>query len=88
MESFNDYVIVDDVKVKKKEHKTDGGLYIPDAVAKDIRYKRAEIVIENAKIPQLKKNDIIVYDKAAGHQVTINGRVLKVIRLRDIVLKV
>lgn len=83
MKSLNDYLVVVNVKEKQKETK---GLYIPENVTKDVRYIKAKIVLSNDDFPDISKDALIYYDKNAGHNLTIDNKLHKVIRVRDIVV--
>ena len=83
MQAINDYVIVDKIK---EEPKKISGLLLTDETDEDNRYKRASIISIGNEVKVVKKNDIIFYDKYAGHDIGYNDELYRVIRARDIVL--
>ena len=83
MKAINDYVIVDKVKEGPKKV---GGLLLTDDTDKDNRYKKANIVSVGNEVKIVKENDVIFYDKHAGHDIGYNDKMYRVIRSRDIVL--
>ena len=83
MQAINDYVIVDKIKEGPKKV---GGLILTDETDKDNRYKKANIISVGNLVEGVKKDDIIFYDKHAGHDIGYNDKLYRVIRMRDIVL--
>ena len=71
---------------KTTTDKTKGGLIIIDKDREDIRYKKATIVSISDDIKGLKPEDVIYYDKHAGHGVEFNKEKLTVIKLQDVVV--
>jgi len=66
--------------------KTKGGLIIIEKDREDIRYKKATIFSVSNDIKGLKKDDIIYYDKHAGHGVEFDKEKFTVIKLQDVVV--
>jgi co-chaperonin GroES (HSP10) len=83
MQAINDYVIVDKIK---KEPKKVSGLILTDNTDTDNRYKKASVVSVGNLVDIIKEDDIIFYDKHAGHDIGYNDKLYRVIRSRDIVL--
>ena len=83
MQAINDYVIIDKIK---EEPKKVSGLILTDETDKDNRYKKANIVSVGNEVKIVKENDVIFYDKHAGHDIGYNDKMYRVIRSRDIVL--
>ncbi len=71
---------------KTTTDKTKGGLIIIDKDREDIRYKKATIVSISDDITGLKPEDVIYYDKHAGHGVEFNKEKFTVIKLQDVVV--
>jgi co-chaperonin GroES (HSP10) len=71
---------------KTTTDKTKGGLIIIDKDREDIRYKKATIVSVSNDIKGLKPEDVIYYDKHAGHGVEFNKEKFTVIKLQDVVV--
>jgi len=75
------------IKVEKIiTDKTKGGLIIIEKDREDIRYKKATIFSVSNDIKGLKKDDIIYYDKHAGHGVEFDKEKFTVIKLQDVVV--
>ena len=83
MQAINDYVIVDIIKNGPKKV---GGLILTDEVDETNRYKKATIVSVGNLVEIVKTNDLIYYDAVAGHDISYNDKMYRVIRSRDIVL--
>lgn len=66
--------------------KTKGGLIIIEKDREDIRYKKATIVSISDDIKGLEPDDVIYYDKHAGHGVEFNKEKFTVIKLQDVVV--
>ena len=83
MQAINDYVIVN----KRKEGpKKVGGLILTEEVDDTNRYKKADIISVGNLVEIVKKDDVIYYDAIAGHDISYNDDMYRVIRARDIVL--
>ena len=83
MQAINDYVIVDRVK---EEPKKVGGLLLTDETDKDNRYKKASVISVGNEVEMVTKGDIIYYDAMAGHDISYEDVMYRVIRMRDIVI--
>ena len=82
MKAVNYYLIVQ----KIKESKTVGGLLITDDLDEENRYTKAKVVSVGNLVDGIKENDIIYYAAVAGHDISYNDDMYRVIRARDIVL--
>jgi|TARA_R110000796_G_scaffold25949_4_gene72562 co-chaperonin GroES (HSP10) len=75
------------IKIKKiTTDKTKGGLFIIEKDREDIRYKEAVVFSVSDSISGIKKDDVIYYDKHAGHGVEFNKEKFIVIKLQDVVV--
>ena len=83
MQAINDYVIVDKIK---EELKKVSGLILTDETDETNRYKKANIISVGNLVEIVKKDDLIYYDAVAGHDISYNDEMYRVIRARDIVL--
>ena len=83
MRAINDYVIVDIIKEGPKKV---GGLILTDEVDETNRYKKANIVSVGNMVEIVTKGDIIYYDAMAGHDISYENDMYRVIRMRDIVI--
>ena len=83
MQAINNYVIIEPLKEDVKKEK---GLLIMDQHVDDIRYLKAKIISAGNFTEGLKKNDIIYYDRRAGHGIEYEDKLYQVIRQPDVVL--
>ena len=83
MQAVNDYVIVDIIKEGPKKV---GGLILTDETDETNRYKKANIISVGEMVEVVKTGDSIYYDAVAGHDISYNDSMYRVIRARDIVI--
>jgi co-chaperonin GroES (HSP10) len=83
MQAINDYVIVDKVKEGPKKV---SGLILTDKTDETNRYRKATIVSVGNLVEIVTRGDVIYYDGVAGHDISYNDDMYRVIRMRDIVL--
>ena len=83
MKAINRYIVVDKIKV---EPKMVAGLIMTDDTDSDNRYLRAKIISTGNLVEGLKDNNIIFYDKHAGHDISWKDSLYRVIRDQDVVL--
>jgi chaperonin GroES len=83
MKAINDYVVVDQIKEGPKKV---GGLLLTDTTDSDNRYKKAKVVSVGNLADIIKEGSMVMYDKHAGHDITYEDSLYRVIKLRDIVL--
>ncbi len=83
MRAVNNYVIVDKIKTTEKKV---GGLILTEELAEDTRYLKGIVISVGDMVEAITKEDIVYYDKHAGHGVEFDGKLYFVIRASDIVL--
>ena len=83
MKAINRYIIVDKIKTEPKKV---AGLIMTDDTDQDNRYIKAKIISCGNLVEVLKKGDSIYYDKHAGHDISFNDKLYRVIQDRDVVL--
>ena len=83
MKAINYYVIVEKIKEAPKKV---GGLELTEDQNKDVRYLKGRVVSVGPMADVLEKNDIIRYDKHAGHGIEWKDKLYYVLKLGDIVL--
>jgi len=83
MKAVNDYIVVEPIK---EERKTSGGLLLTDDTDTDNRYKKAKVVSVGNLAELIKEGSVVMYDQHAGHDITYDSLLYKVIKLRDVVL--
>ena len=83
IQAVNDYVIVDIIKEGPKKV---GGFILTDDTDETNRYKKANIISVGNMVEVVKTGDTIYYDAVAGHDISYNDSMNRVIRARDIVI--
>jgi|TARA_Y100000114_G_C11578422_1_gene239850 co-chaperonin GroES (HSP10) len=83
MEALSYYVIVEKIKEPPKKI---GGLELTEDQNKDVRYLKGKVISAGSMADMLNKDDIIHYDKHAGHGIELNENLYYVLKLGDIVL--
>ena len=83
MKAVNHYIIIDPVK---NEPKKVGGLILTDEVNEDNRYKKAKVISVGNLVQGIEQDDIIYYDKHAGHGIQHKDKFYGVIKQQDVVL--
>ena len=81
MRAIGNYIILEEVL--EKIVKTEGGLELGEKHREDIRYRKGIVISSGPDV--IKKNDKILFDKVAGHDVEHNKQIYKVIMLRDVI---
>ena len=83
MKAINHYIIVEKIK---QGPKTVGGLILTEDIDEDNRYIKAKVISIGNLVEGIKDNDIVYYDKHAGHGVQYKDILYHVIRSGDVVL--
>ena len=83
MEAINKYIIVENIKTEPKKV---AGLIMTDDTDVDNRYLKAKIISCGNLVEVLKDNDIVYYDKHAGHDISFDDKLYRVIQDRDVIL--
>ena len=81
--TVNHNLIIDMIK---DEPKTVGGLILTDETDEDNRYLKAKVVSIGNLVEGIQENDIIYYDKHAGHGIQHKNKFYGVIKQMDVVL--
>ena len=81
MKAINYYLIVSDIK---EEQKKIAGLIFTEKTDLDNRYVRANVVSCGNKVEGVTDKDVVHYD--AGHNITFDGTLYKIIKTQDVVL--
>ena len=82
MKAVNHYVVVEKVKEEKKV----GGLILTDDLNEDNRYLKGKVVSVGNLVEAIEKDDVVYYDKIAGHGIQFDKKLYFVIKSSDIVL--
>ena len=83
MRAVNNYIIVEKIKQGPKKV---GGLILTEDVDEDNRYIKAKVISIGNLVEGIKNNDVVYYDKHAGHSVQYKETLYHVIRSMDVVL--
>ena len=83
MKAVNHYLIIEPIKEGPKKV---GGLILTDEVNEDNRYIKAKVISIGHNVEGIKENDIIYYDKHAGHGIQHKDKFYHVIKQMDVVL--
>lgn len=85
MKAVNNYIIIEKIK---EEPQKQNGLLITDNHTKDIRYLRGKVISVGNLVHGVTNDDVIYYDRHAGHGVEFNGELYHVIKEQDVVIVV
>ena len=84
MKAINHFDIVDKIKEAPKKV---GGLELTEKQNKEVRYIKGKVISVGDQVSELvSKNNIIRYDKHAGHGIEWNDNLYYVLKITDIVL--
>ena len=83
MQAVNNYIIVQKIK---QGPKTVGGLILTEDVDADNRYIKAKVISTGNLVEGINNEDVVYYDKHAGHDVQYKNILYRVIRSGDVVL--
>ena len=83
MKAVNHYLIIDHIKEGPKKV---GGLILTDEVNEDNRYLKAKVISIGDNVEGIKEDDVIYYDKHAGHGIQHKDKFYGVIKQMDVVL--
>ena len=83
MRAINHYIIVKNIKTEPKKV---AGLIMTEELDDDNRYIKAKVISTGNLVEGIKDNNIVYYDKHAGHGVQYKDILYQVIRSGDVVL--
>ena len=83
MKAVNHYIIIDPIK---NEPKKVGGLILTDEINEDNRYLKAKVVSVGNLVEGINENDVVYYDRHAGHGIQHKDKFYGVIKQLDVVL--
>ena len=83
MKAVNHYIVIDPIK---NEPKKVGGLILTDEVNEDNRYLKAKVVSVGNLVEGINENDVVYYDRHAGHGIQHKDKFYGVIKQMDVVL--
>jgi chaperonin GroES len=73
-------------KVKEGTTSTKGGLLLAENQREDIRYVDAQVMSVGDEVVGVKPNDMIFYDRHAGHKIELDKESYFVIKIQDVVV--
>ena len=83
MKAINNYIIVEIIKTEPKKV---AGLIMTEELDDDNRYIKAKVISIGNLVEGVKENNIIYYDKHAGHGIQHKDKFYGVIKQMDVVL--
>ena len=83
MQAVNYYIVVENIKVEQKKV---AGLILTDKTDTENRYIKARILSIGNLVEGLKENDIVFFDRHAGHGIRWKEKLYHVIQMQDVVL--
>ena len=83
MEAINSYIIVEKIKTEPKKV---AGLILTEDVDSDNRYVKAKVIPTGNLVEHIKEDNIVYYDKHAGHGIQYKDNYYYVIKQMDVVL--
>ena len=83
MKAVNHYLVIE--RIKDEPTKV-GGLILTEETDEDNRYAKAKVISIGNIVEGIKENDIIYYDKHAGHGIQHKDKFYGVIKQMDVVL--
>ena len=83
MKAVNNYIIVENIKTEPKKI---AGLIMTEKTDVDNRYIKAKVISSGNLVEVIKKDDVVYYDKHAGHDIQHKNKLYRVIRSLDVVL--
>ena len=83
MKAINRYIVIKNIKTEPKKV---AGLIMTDDTDVDNRDLKAKIISCGNLVEGLKDDDTIYYDKHAGHDISFNDKLYRVIQDRDVIL--
>ena len=83
MKAVNHYLVIE--RIKDEPTKV-GGLILTEQTDEDNRYLKAKIISTGNLVEGIKEDDIIYYDKHAGHGIQHKDKFYGVIKQTDVVL--
>ena len=74
------------LKAIEEEMKTKSGILLSAHDANELRYKKGLIVKPGSDVSLIKENDIVYYDRNAGHTMLLENEQVTIIQERDVVV--
>jgi len=85
MNAVNNYIVIEKIK---EEPVKQSGLILSESQNTDVRYLKGKVISVGNLVQGVTNDDIIYYDRHAGHGVEYIGRLYHVIKQQDVVIVV
>lgn len=83
MKAIGKYIVITEVKEKIV---TGSGILLTSEDSNNFRYKKGLVLIPGTDVDTVNKDDVIYYDRSAGHTMMLNDELVSIITERDIVV--
>ena len=83
MKAVNHYIIIEQIKEGPKKV---GSLILTDDVNEDNRYLKGKVISVGNLVEGINENDVVYYDRHAGHGIQHKDKFYGVIKQMDVVL--
>lgn len=83
MKAVNNYIVIEKIK---EEPVKKNGLFLSETQDKDIRYFKGKVISIGNLVEGVENQDVIYYDRHAGHGIEYDGCFYHVIRQQDVVI--
>jgi|TARA_R100001463_G_scaffold21486_1_gene51584 co-chaperonin GroES (HSP10) len=83
MKAINYYIVIEKIKEKPK---SESGFVLTETQNDDVRYLKGRVESIGDLVNGIKKDDIVYYDKNAGHGIEFDGNYYFVIKHADVVI--
>ena len=83
MKAVNNYLVVDKIKTEPKKI---AGLIMTEQTDLETKYVKAKVVSIGNLVEGIKDNDVVYYNKHAGHVIEYDEKLYYIIKTSDIVL--
>ena len=84
MKAIGSNLIVNMTKVGVSE--TKGGLFLAEKQREDIRYTEGTVLSAGSNVVEIKKDDVIYYDKNNSHQIEIKKEIYQIVNMAHVVV--
>ena len=85
MNAVNNYIVIEKIK---EEPVKQNGLILTESQNTDVRYLKGKVISVGNLVQGVTNDDIIYYDRHAGHGVEYASRLYHVIKQQDVVIVV
>tara|TARA_R100000935_G_scaffold56270_2_gene87531 strand:- start:2636 stop:2893 length:258 start_codon:yes stop_codon:yes gene_type:complete len=83
MKAIGKYIVI---KPVEEELKTNSGILLSAEDADNFRYKKGIILTPGTNVDIISENDLVYYDRNAGHTMLLNNETVTIIQERDVVV--